>query len=120
MYKNVGIFYTISSYYFRNRVIHKKVRTFPLCFDDTDPAAVHENAEQGECLVPIRLDMDIDGQKLRDSFVWNKNEQMLQPEQFAEIMCDDLDLNPVNFVPAITAAINQQVCVVFEFRIFNS
>ena len=24
-------------------------------------------------------------------------------------MCDDLDLNPVNFVPAITAAINQQV-----------
>ena len=22
----------------RNRVIHKKVRTFPLCFDDTDPA----------------------------------------------------------------------------------
>ena len=64
--------------------------------------------------------MDIDGQKLRDSFVWNKNEQMLQPEQFAEIMCDDLDLNPVNFVPAITAAINQQVSVVFEFRIFNS
>jgi SWI/SNF-related matrix-associated actin-dependent regulator of chromatin subfamily B protein 1 len=93
----------------RNRVIHKKVRTFPLCFDDTDPASVHENAQQGECLVPIRLDMDIEGQKLRDTFVWNKNEQMLQPEQFAEIMCDDLDLNPVNFVPAITAAINQQL-----------
>ena len=25
--------------------------------------------------------MDIEGQKLRDTFVWNKNEQMLQPEQ---------------------------------------
>jgi len=93
----------------RNRVNHKKVRTFPLCFDDTDPAAVHENAMQSECLVPIRLDMDIEGQKLRDTFVWNKNDQMLQPEQFAEILCDDLDLNPVNFVPAITAAINQQL-----------
>ena len=45
----------------RNRVIHKKVRTFPLCFDDTDPPAVHENAAQPEVLVPIRLDMDIDG-----------------------------------------------------------
>ena len=56
----------------RNRVIHKKVRTFPLCFDDTDPAAVHENANQAEVLVPIRLDMDIDGQKLRDTFMWNK------------------------------------------------
>ena len=45
----------------RNRVIHKKVRTFPLCFDDTDPPAVHENAAQPELLVPIRLDMDIEG-----------------------------------------------------------
>jgi len=93
----------------RNRVVHKKIRTFPLCFDDTDPATVHENAHQNECLVPVRLDMDIEGQKLRDTFVWNKNEQMLQPEQFAEVLCDDLDLNPINFVPAVTAAINQQL-----------
>lgn len=93
----------------RNRVVHKKIRTFPLCFDDTDPANVHENAQQPEVLVPIRLDMDIEGQKLRDTFVCNRNEQMLAPEQFAEVLCDDLDLNPVNFVPAITAAINQQL-----------
>ena len=38
----------------RNRVVHKKVRTFPLCFDDTDPSAVHDNANQQETLVPIR------------------------------------------------------------------
>jgi len=93
----------------RNRVVHKKVRTFPLCFDDTDPALVHENGSIKELLVPIRLDMDIEGQKLRDTFLWNKNETMLAAEQFAEVMCDDLDLNPVNFVPAITAAINQQL-----------
>ena len=119
----------------RNRVIHKKVRTFPLCFDDTDPPAVHENAAQPELLVPIRLDMDIEGgmsnfiekdsrffdfkfskniciqsgQKLRDTFLWNKNENLLTPEQFAEVLCDDLDLNPLNFVPAIAAAIQQQV-----------
>jgi SWI/SNF-related matrix-associated actin-dependent regulator of chromatin subfamily B protein 1 len=36
---------------------------------------------------------------------------MLAPEQFAEVLCDDLDLNPVNFVPAIAAAISQQVTV---------
>merc|ERR1712013_383573 len=70
----------------RNRVLHKKVRTFPLCFDDTDPSAVHENAS-----------------------LWNRNETMLYAEQFAEVLCDDLDLNPPNFVPAIAAAIQQQV-----------
>jgi SWI/SNF-related matrix-associated actin-dependent regulator of chromatin subfamily B protein 1 len=32
----------------RNRVVHKKVRTFPLCFDDTDPAQIHENATLNE------------------------------------------------------------------------
>ena len=55
--------------------------------------------------MPIRLDMDIEGQKLRDTFCWNKNETLLTPDQFAEVLCDDLDLNPIHFVPAITAAI---------------
>ena len=32
-----------------------------------------ENAQQVEDLVPIRLDIEIDGQKLRDTFTWNKN-----------------------------------------------
>ncbi|CAH0389233.1 unnamed protein product [Bemisia tabaci] len=93
----------------RNRVNMKKVRTFPLCFDDADPVAFHENATQQELLVPIRLDMEIEGQKLRDTFTWNKNESLITPEQFAEVLCDDLDLNPVVFVPAVAAAIRQQV-----------
>lgn len=42
-------------------------------FDDHDPAVIHENATQPEILVPIRLDMEIDGQKLRDAFTWNMN-----------------------------------------------
>lgn len=60
-------------------------------------------------MVPIRLDMDIEGQKLRDTFMWNKNESNMSPDQFAEVLCDDLDLNPLNFVPAVTAAIQQQL-----------
>ena len=42
-------------------------------FDDTDPAGVHDNGTQQEVLVPIRLDMEIEGQKLRDTFTWNRN-----------------------------------------------
>lgn len=93
----------------RNRVQTKKVRTFPMCFDDTDPTFNLQNAGQPEVLVPIRLDMELEGQKLRDTFTWNKHESMITPEQFAEILCDDLDLNPLPFVPAISLAIRQQI-----------
>jgi hypothetical protein len=38
-----------------------------------DTTAAFENSQQVEDLVPIRLDMEIEGQKLRDTFTWNKN-----------------------------------------------
>jgi len=94
----------------KNRVGGRiKMRTFPLCYDDLDPSLVHENSNRQEALIPIRLDMEFDGQKLRDCFTWNKNESMLTPEQFAELLCDDMDLNPMSFVPAIAGSIRQQV-----------
>ena len=37
------------------------------------------------------------------------SEQLITPEMFAEILCDDLDLNTVAFVPAIAQAIKQQL-----------
>ncbi|XP_035448018.1 SWI/SNF-related matrix-associated actin-dependent regulator of chromatin subfamily B member 1-A isoform X3 [Spodoptera frugiperda] len=93
----------------RTRVHNKKVRTFPLCFDDTDMTAMLENSSQKQVLVPIRLDMEIEGQKLRDTFTWNKNESIITPEQFAEVLCDDLELNTSTFIPAIASSIRQQI-----------
>lgn len=92
----------------RNRIQPKK-RTFPLCFDDLEPQLNYENANQPDVLVPIRCDIEIEGQKLRDTFTWNKNEQLISPETFAEILCDDLDLNPASFIPAIAQSIRQQL-----------
>lgn len=37
------------------------------------------------------------------------SETIITPEMFAEILCDDLDLNPVNFVPAIAQVIRSQL-----------
>ncbi|CAH1230661.1 SWI/SNF-related matrix-associated actin-dependent regulator of chromatin subfamily B member 1-like isoform X1 [Branchiostoma lanceolatum] len=93
----------------RHRIATKKIRTFPLVFDDHDPSIIHENAAQAEVLIPIRLDMEIDGHKLRDTFTWNKNEQIITPEQFGEILCDDLELPSLSFVPAIAQAIKTQI-----------
>lgn len=87
----------------------KQGRIFNLCIDDTDPAMALKNSCQSENLVPITLDMDIDGKKLKDTFLWNENECCIKPEEYAEILCNDLDLNPLIFVPEIKSAIDQQI-----------
>lgn len=53
----------------RSAYLHVKCSSF----DYTDAASAVENSQQSEDLVPIRLDMEIEGQKLRDTFTWNKN-----------------------------------------------
>ncbi|CAI4230321.1 unnamed protein product [Auanema sp. JU1783] len=70
---------------------------------------VSENAEVPEDLVPIRLDMELEGVKLRDTFCINKNEKLITPDLVAEIICEDLDLPSNNFQPAVAAAIHQQL-----------
>lgn len=55
------------------RFISLNVIIIDFSYDDTEPANIHENANFSELLVPIRLDMEIEGQKLRDTFTWNKN-----------------------------------------------
>ncbi|KAK3835368.1 MAG: putative SWI/SNF-related matrix-associated actin-dependent regulator of chromatin subfamily B member 1, partial [Linnemannia elongata] len=66
-------------------------------------------ADQDAILVPIRLDIDTDDYRLRDTFTWNVNEQLMTPESFAEILCDDLDLSTAKFVPEIAQSIRNQI-----------
>lgn len=67
-------------------------------FDDHDPAVIHENATQPEVLVPIRLDMEIEGQKLRDAFTWNMNGSVLT----SLYLCCDITTPPTpSYKPAI-------------------
>lgn len=86
----------------------KQKRKFPTCYDDLYPEKLHENSIIKEVLVPVRLDMELDSIKLKDTLTWNKNETLITPEQFGEILCNDLDINPIIFVPPIAAAIRQQ------------
>jgi hypothetical protein len=37
------------------------------------------------------------------------SEQSITPEQFAEVLCYDLDLNAQHFIPAIAQSIRQQI-----------
>lgn len=92
----------------RFKLSTKKVKSYPTCYNDKYPTLLYQTAIQPESLVPIRLDIDIDGQKLRETFTWNKNEMMLTPEQFAEVLCDDLDLPSGSFAGPIAQSIRQQ------------
>jgi hypothetical protein len=58
-------------------------------------------------LIPIRLDLEFDGIKLRDQFTWNLNETMITPEEFAAIMVNDLVLIK-EFIPLIVEQIRSQ------------
>jgi len=86
----------------------KRIKTFPM-FAPPSEQSNNENSEQADDLVPIRLDMEIEGHKLRDSFTWNRNEKNLRVEDFAKLLCDDLELPNTPFASAIAQSINTQL-----------
>uniref|UniRef100_A0AC35TJA3 SWI/SNF-related matrix-associated actin-dependent regulator of chromatin subfamily B member 1 n=1 Tax=Rhabditophanes sp. KR3021 TaxID=114890 RepID=A0AC35TJA3_9BILA len=89
---------------------HVKVRDYLHTADDSEHyKRVLENAGKDADLVPIRLDMEIENIKLRDAFVYNRNDKLITPEMIAEVMCDDLDLPANSFLTAIAQNIHQQI-----------
>ncbi|KAJ1813618.1 SWI/SNF chromatin-remodeling complex subunit, partial [Coemansia sp. RSA 2599] len=70
---------------------------------------LRRQAEQKEVLVPIRLDLDADGFRLRDTFTWDLNNELITPQQFAQHLCVDLELPAESFVAPIAQAIEEQL-----------
>ena len=68
-----------------------KRTTPPLKYKRKDMA---QQAEQHEELVPIRLDVEWDKIKLRDTFTWNLHDRIVQPELFTAQLMEDLGLRP--------------------------
>ncbi|KAI9087753.1 hypothetical protein DFS34DRAFT_585852 [Phlyctochytrium arcticum] len=68
-----------------------------------------EVGQKPEALVPIRLDIELEGLKLRDTFTWNLNESVITPDHFAKVLCTDLHLPPSLFLAPISKSIKEQV-----------
>nr|CAH9127477.1 unnamed protein product [Cuscuta epithymum] len=66
-------------------------------------------------LVPIRLDIEIDGQRLRDAFIWNPSDPDTEVALFAKRTVKDLKLPPA-FVTQIAQSIQSQLA---EFRSYE-
>ncbi|CAE6370089.1 unnamed protein product [Rhizoctonia solani] len=62
-----------------------------------------------ELLVPIRLEIDNDHYRLRDTFTWNLNDQTISPEIFAQCLCDDYQIQSNTVVQAVAKSIAEQL-----------
>ncbi|KAF9178033.1 SWI/SNF chromatin-remodeling complex subunit [Haplosporangium sp. Z 767] len=70
---------------------------------------VEEQAQKEDVLVPIRLDIELDGLVLRDTFTWNLYESHITPEHFAEVLCEDIQFPVHQFAPHVAKAIRDQI-----------
>lgn len=69
-----------------------------------------EQATEPEALVPIRLDVESEKHKLRDTFTWNAHETTVPFDWFAEILCEDFAIPPDRaFIHLVQKSIQEQL-----------
>lgn len=78
--------------------------TPPLKFSKKD---MKKQAEMHEELVPVRIDVDWDKIKLRDTFTFNLHERLISVELFAAQLIEDMGLNPTTDKPVYDQVVQQ-------------
>ncbi|GAA5949625.1 hypothetical protein JCM3765_002729 [Sporobolomyces pararoseus] len=66
-------------------------------------------ASRNEILIPIRLEIEHEAWKLRDTFTWNLLETDITPETFASHLCADLRLPERPFLKEIITTIKKAI-----------
>ncbi|CCH40770.1 Chromatin structure-remodeling complex subunit [Wickerhamomyces ciferrii] len=66
------------------------------------------NSLNEEILIPIRINLEHNSNRIVDFFMWNLNETLITPEQFALITCQDMDL-PNSYQSQIANSIKSQI-----------
>ncbi|KAK3322166.1 SNF5-like protein [Apodospora peruviana] len=77
-----------------------------------------KQAEQHEELVPVRVDVDWDKVKLRDTFTYNLHERLIPIELFAAQMVEDMGLKPPmdkHVHEQVVQQIHEQLCDFYPF-----
>ncbi|AMD21859.1 HFR004Wp [Eremothecium sinecaudum] len=61
-------------------------------------------------IIPIRLNLEHNGHKIIDFFMWNLNDHSMSVDQFAQIYCQDLDFGHNSSLQnQVVSAINEQL-----------
>ncbi|KAK4545041.1 hypothetical protein LTR36_003592 [Oleoguttula mirabilis] len=67
-----------------------------------------QQAEQHEELVPVRLDLELDKLRLRDTFTWNLHEKTVSPDMFADHLLEDLRI-PQEAMPEVSRQVKAEM-----------
>lgn len=67
-----------------------------------------QQAEYLEELVPVRLDLELEKLRLRDTFTWNLNDRLVSPQLFAENLIEDLKI-PVEASQQLARQVHQEM-----------
>lgn len=59
-------------------------------------------------LIPIKIDLEIEGKRLKENFLWDKNEPYLTLESFAKILIEEHNL-PATFESEVINSMKKQV-----------
>lgn len=81
-----------------------------------------QQAEQIEELVPVRLDIELDRLKLRDTFTWNLHDRVTDPILFAQTLVEDFQIPPElrqNVVLQVDREIHEQVQDYYPHAFFD-
>ncbi|OAL01270.1 SNF5-domain-containing protein [Phaeosphaeriaceae sp. SRC1lsM3a] len=81
-----------------------------------------QQAEQVEELVPVRLDIEMDRLKLRDTFTWNLHDRVTNPLLFAQTLVEDFQVPPELrqiIVQQVDREIHDQVQDYYPHAYFN-
>jgi len=75
-----------------------------------DESNLNSQTNKPETLIPIKLNLEspVTSHKVNDVFMWNLNETLITPTDFAVILCNDLEL-PNQMVTQIADSITQQL-----------
>ncbi|KAI0087001.1 SNF5-domain-containing protein [Irpex rosettiformis] len=73
------------------------------------PDLLELQARRPTSLVPIRVEFETETHRIRDCFVWNLHEEIINPEAFARQFCVDLDLPPNPWVETVANQIRAQI-----------
>jgi hypothetical protein len=85
-------------------------------YDSTQPSALTQNTNQPNLqLIPIKLDFEIEGVRLRDLFLWDKNEPYLSLDGFAKILMEEHNL-PATFEQEIVGHLKKQIN---QFKVYK-
>lgn len=66
-------------------------------------------ADKPEHIVPVRLEIDYESIKFRDTLLWNCADTVVDPTMFAQSLCEDFGFPSGVFVPKIVTAIQERV-----------